>query len=103
MNRNQRRAVRSQTVEKAGSQFAELAARATEHGRAGRLDQAIALMKEAIAANAHLGVLHGNLGTMYYAAGRLIEAELCFRQAIALDSSLVKSHFNLGAVLETRG
>lgn len=64
--------------------------------------QAIALLKDQIAKNDHLGAFHYMLGTVYAAIDRRPDAEAEFKRAIELDKSLLAAYEAL-AQLYARG
>ena len=68
-----------------------------------RLDDAEALLRQAIAYHPDLAIPHYNLGNVFKQADRLDEAEASYRSAIALAPDLANAHLNLGVVLTARG
>jgi len=70
---------------------------------AGRLTQAEALFRRAIAAAPDSAVAHINLGNVLQKQGRLEDAAAAQRAAIACDGRQAGAHFNLGAVLFAMG
>ena len=79
------------------------AARALELHRRGRLAEAVAAYREAVALAPGRAELHFNLGTTLHALGRLDEAIDCYRNAIARQPALAVAHDNLGNALAALG
>jgi tetratricopeptide (TPR) repeat protein len=81
----------------------------------GELDQAEAMVRQALALNEALGskegmaINYGNLGNVYQARGELDQAEAMVRQALALNEALGSkegmaiNYGNLGGLYQTRG
>ena len=67
--------------------------------REGKLDDAIAAYREAIAVNPNFPHAHHNLGEALVKAGRVDEAVAAFRQAVELNPQAVWSLFKLGELL----
>jgi len=63
---------------------------------AGRLDEAIASYRKALALAPEFTAAHVNLGSAMLDQGRRAEAMACFRKALALDHGLPEAHYNLG-------
>ena len=61
----------------------------------GRLEEAEASYKEALALQPDFTEVHNNLGLMLQELGRLEEAEICFRKAIALKPDYTGAYINL--------
>jgi predicted O-linked N-acetylglucosamine transferase (SPINDLY family) len=70
--------------------------------RAGRQQEALQRLREAIQMAPDLAEAHGALGVAMQREGRLEEAEACYRKAIALDPELAQAYNNLGQVLNLR-
>jgi Tfp pilus assembly protein PilF len=69
----------------------------------GRLDEAMAEYRRAIAVDPKYTQAHLNLGNSLYAKNRLDEAMAEYRQAITLDPKSALAHNNLGTVLHAKG
>jgi tetratricopeptide (TPR) repeat protein len=69
----------------------------------GKLEEAEASYKQAIALKLDLTEAHCNLGNTLQALGRLDEAEASYNQAIALKPDLALAHYGLGTVLCIKG
>jgi protein O-GlcNAc transferase len=69
----------------------------------GRLEEAIAACRQAIAIKPDYAEAHFNLGNALYDQGKLEEAVTAYRQAIAIKPDYFESHYNLGNVLHGRG
>jgi len=69
----------------------------------GRLDEAEASYKKAIALKPDLAEAHSNLGNTLKKLGRLNEAEVSNTQAIALKPDYAEAHSNLGNTLQELG
>ena len=63
----------------------------------GRLDEAEASYRKAIALKPDYAEAHNNLGNTLQEQGRLDEAETSLRQAITLKPDYAEAHNNLGA------
>jgi len=70
--------------------------------REGKLDDAVAAYREAIAVNPGFSLAHHNLGEALVKAGRFDEAEAAFRRAVELNPQAVWSLFQLGELLRGR-
>lgn len=81
----------------------ELLSQAIDHHQNGRLDDAIRLYREVIAADPENAVAHNNLGNAFLRQGMLDEAAAGFRQAISLQSDYADALSNLGFSLTERG
>lgn len=81
----------------------ELIVRAAQMGRAGRLDEAIALHLEALAADPNSAQAHVNLISLYARTGRPELAERHYRDALRLGSSLADAHYNFGVLMASQG
>jgi Flp pilus assembly protein TadD len=66
---------------------------------AGRLDEAEASYRQAIALKPGYAEAHNNLGNSLRDLGRLKEAEASLRQAIKLEPDFLNAHSNLSVVL----
>jgi protein O-GlcNAc transferase len=66
----------------------------------GRLDQAIAAYRQAIAERAEFDDAHYNLGNAYRALGRMEEAQACFQRAVEADPAHLNALAALGQTLE---
>ena len=69
----------------------------------GRLEEAEAIYRQAIALKADYAEAHNNLGITLQELGRLEEAETSCRQAIALKADYAEGYINLGIVLHANG
>ena len=78
-------------------------ARATDHLRARRYDQAEAASKAALAADANNGRAHNNLGTAYFHQGKYYLAAWEYQHAAKLMSQHPEPRNNLGMVFEKAG
>jgi protein O-GlcNAc transferase len=77
--------------------------RALEHQQAGRLAEAIAAYRCAIALQDDLAEAHNNLGNALWETGQVEAAIAALRQAIALRPGAPQPYNNLGAVLSGAG
>tara|TARA_R110000796_G_scaffold172442_3_gene289483 strand:+ start:78 stop:1121 length:1044 start_codon:yes stop_codon:yes gene_type:complete len=66
----------------------------------GKLDEAEASYRQAIALEPDYTVAHYNLGITLQDLGRLEESETSYRQAIALEPGFTEIHYNLGNMLQ---
>jgi len=73
--------------------------RASEAGKSGKTDDAIAHFRKAIALYPPYVMAHNDLGTELLSQGKLDNAAEEFRQAIQLDSKAFNPRLNLGIVL----
>ena len=80
-----------------------LIAAALEHQQAGRLADAEAGYRAALAADADHVQAQQNLGAICLVLGRTSEAIECLRQAIALKPDLLEAHYNLGIAYRELG
>lgn len=71
--------------------------------QAGRLNEAVACYRQAIALKPDLAGAHSNLGTALCELGMLEEAESSYRKALAIQPDQAEAHNNLGTVLFERG
>src|SRR5262245_11797142 len=69
----------------------------------GRPDEAIDLLRRAVARNPRVAGLHAALGNAQFVARRLDDAIASYRQALALDPRLVPAHNNLGNAVKQLG
>jgi tetratricopeptide (TPR) repeat protein len=69
----------------------------------GRLDEAEASYRQAIALKPEFAEFHNNLGNALQQLGRLDEAEASYRQAISLKPDFAEVHNNLGTTLKELG
>jgi len=69
----------------------------------GKLDEAEASNKKAIALNPDFAEAHFNLGIVLQELGRFANAEASYKQAIALKPHYEQAQFNLGMTLESLG
>ncbi len=72
-------------------------------GRAGRLDEAIASYRRALALEPRFAEAHTNLGNALLELGRLDEAEASCRRAIEIRLNYAEAHHSLGNALLARG
>jgi tetratricopeptide (TPR) repeat protein len=78
-------------------------AAAAEHFRAGRLGEAEALARQALAEDARDAAAHELLSHVLYAAGRIPEALSSARRAVALRPEAAPAHAQLGLLLKAMG
>jgi tetratricopeptide (TPR) repeat protein len=71
--------------------------------RAGRLADAVASFRRAIALNANFAEVHNNLGNALNDLGRLDDAVQAFRRALQLKPDFAKALCNLAGVLQDQG
>ena len=76
---------------------------ATELQAQGRLDEAIALYRAALARDPNDALTYSNLGTALAASGQLDEAVVQYRRALELAPNDADSHYNLGNALMAQG
>lgn len=69
----------------------------------GRHDEAVEMIRRAIALSPQAAAFHGNLGTALLATGDMIGAEAAYRRAVALDASYVEGCVNLGNLMRRKG
>jgi Flp pilus assembly protein TadD len=69
----------------------------------GRHDDAIKLIRRAIALNSGVASFHNNIGEAYRAVGRFDTAVTHLRQAIGLEPGFAEAHLNLANVLLQQG
>ena len=70
---------------------------------AGRLDEAVACYRTALAVDGGAVHVHCNLGNVLARLGRIEEAERSFGDAIAAQPGFAEAHFHLGNLLKVRG
>lgn len=70
--------------------------------RAGRQQESLKRLEQAIALQPELAEAHGALGLAMQREGRLDEAEACYRRAIELQPELAEAYTNLGQVFNLR-
>lgn len=71
--------------------------------RQGKLDEAVRLLREALAQRPHSASAHFHLGNVLNSLGRPEEAKACYETAIALVPDFAEAHYNLGNTLQTLG
>ena len=69
----------------------------------GRIDDALAQLRQAIADDPKMQRAHYALGTLHSKRGELAEAEAAFTRAVEIDSNDAKAQNNLGAILLAEG
>jgi tetratricopeptide (TPR) repeat protein len=69
----------------------------------GKLQEAVAEYRQAIALDPKLALAHNNLGTALHQQGKRDEALAECREALALDPKLAVAHCNLGKALREQG
>src|SRR5213593_3157864 len=70
---------------------------------AGKLEDAIACYRQALALKPDYAEAHTNLGIALWDQGKVAEAIACYRQALALKPNYVEAHYNLGNALLDQG
>ncbi len=70
------------------------------YSKAGRKDEALEQLKEAIARKPDYATAHSNLGVLLYDLKRYDEAEKKYREAIRANPDYAKAHYNLGILLK---
>jgi Flp pilus assembly protein TadD len=96
-------AIWEDTVVKRPANIRALAALGAIHQAAGRLDEARALLQEAVRLAPDSVEAKNNLGNAWMKAGNWREAEACFQQALALQSDEPYALNNLGNALLQQG
>jgi tetratricopeptide (TPR) repeat protein/2-polyprenyl-3-methyl-5-hydroxy-6-metoxy-1,4-benzoquinol methylase len=76
---------------------------AVQHHQAGRLDEAIALYRQALVLSPEYVGAHNNLGTALFEQEKLDEAEASYRLALTFGPGDAESHNNLGTVFYQQG
>ncbi|MFZ1084759.1 MAG: tetratricopeptide repeat-containing glycosyltransferase family protein, partial [Terracidiphilus sp.] len=89
--------------ERALIQFQRIIADAAEHYGRGRMEEAVAGYRRALALRPECAELENNLGVALEAAGCLEEAEGAYGHALALKPEYAEARFNLGNVAWKRG
>jgi tetratricopeptide (TPR) repeat protein len=69
----------------------------------GKVEEAIACYRKAIALNPRYANAHYNLGDALKAKGKVDEAIACFHKAITFDPKLALAYYYLGVALDTKG
>jgi tetratricopeptide (TPR) repeat protein len=67
---------------------------------AGKHDESIAALEQAVKANPKQPVFHNQLGVSYRHKGEFQKARDAYEQAIALDENYADAHLNLGVLLD---
>lgn len=67
---------------------------------AGKHDESIAALEQAVKANPKQPVFHNQLGVSYRHKGEFQKARDAYEQAIALDDNYADAHLNLGVLLD---
>jgi tetratricopeptide (TPR) repeat protein len=67
---------------------------------AGKLDESIAALEQAVKASPKQPVFHNQLGVSYRHKGEFQKARNAYEQAIALDDNFADAHLNLGVLLD---
>ncbi len=80
-----------------------LKARADQQWEDGKLEDAVASYRQAIAIRADFAEAHNNLGNVLRAQGLIADAELCFKQAITINPALAQASFNLAYLSREQG
>jgi tetratricopeptide (TPR) repeat protein len=81
----------------------ELTYKGTSLVELGRLDEGIAILKQAIQLDPNEAVAHGNLGNAYYDKGLLDQAIAEYKRAVELDPNNALAHNNLGLAYCMKG
>jgi tetratricopeptide (TPR) repeat protein len=69
----------------------------------GDADQAVELIRRAIAIHCTAASYYSNLGNVLQSQEKMAEAEACYRRALALRPDQAEVHLNLGHILKARG
>lgn len=93
----------AEKAEAAGGGAAAAATLAQALERSGRLDEAAAAYRRAIAAEPRSAAMLNNLGNLLERTGRLAEAVATFRQALEFEPASPLLAFNVAVVLEQQG
>jgi tetratricopeptide (TPR) repeat protein len=67
---------------------------------AGKLDESVAALEQAVKAGPKQPVFHNQLGVSYRHKGQFQKARNAYEQAIALDDNYADAHLNLGVLLD---
>ena len=70
---------------------------------AGRFDEAIEMLHQAVLLNPNDPVIYSDLGTLCLMTDRIESAVDCFQKAIGLHPNFATAHYNLSAALERQG
>jgi tetratricopeptide (TPR) repeat protein len=70
---------------------------------AGRFDEAIEMLHQAVRRNPNDPVIYSDLGALCLTTNRVESAVDCFEKAIGLNPNFATAHYNLGAALERQG
>jgi tetratricopeptide (TPR) repeat protein len=70
---------------------------------AGRLDEALSTLRDALRASPHDPILYSDAGTVCLLSNNVELAVDCFERAIGLCPQFATAHYNLGAALERQG
>lgn len=87
----------------AAQQVQQLVQRAAQLLKAGRTDDAVNLLRQAVHLNPHDFHAHHGLGVALARLGQLDEALIHLRQAIQINPRSPQAHFNLGRLYQRRG
>jgi tetratricopeptide (TPR) repeat protein len=82
---------------------AQALARAEELRRAGRYQEGISLLVEALRYRVSQAQIYFRLGNLYFDSGDLARAEYAYRRAIEEDPQHPAAHHNLGVVYRRQG
>jgi tetratricopeptide (TPR) repeat protein len=67
---------------------------------AGKLDESVAALEQAVKVSPKQPVFHNQLGVSYRHKGQFQKARNAYEQAIALDENYADAHLNLGVLLD---
>jgi tetratricopeptide (TPR) repeat protein len=67
---------------------------------AGKLDESIAALEQAVKVSAKQPAFHNQLGISYRHKGEFQKARNAYEQALALDDTFANAHLNLGVLLD---
>jgi tetratricopeptide (TPR) repeat protein len=99
---NRRPALRDPLLEQVRSMKGtarDLIVEAARLGRAGRLDESIAMHQKALEADPAAAQAHVNLISLYGRTGRRDKAEEHYRAVLRLEANLADAHYNYGVLL----